>query len=214
VLLLEGGPVGTGESVRPLALNKYCQEVQLNAVTFDSWHERTCKLKCRCREASLYENNGSECKGPVLEFCQMPAILESLKDRGNSLSHARILLADDNSAILDHVSDMLGADYEIVGKVADGNSVCAAVEEFMPDLVVLDISMGERSGIEICRQLREQGYSGQIVFLTVHEDNDFVSAAIGAGGRGYVIKSRMSIDLETALKTVLADRIFISPPLQ
>jgi len=130
------------------------------------------------------------------------------------LSHARILLADDNTAILDHVSDMLGADYEIVGKVADGSSVCAAVEKFMPDLIVLDISMGERSGIEICRQLREQGYSGQIVFLTVHEDNDFVSAAIGAGGRGYVIKSRMSIDLETALKTVLADRIFISPPLQ
>jgi DNA-binding NarL/FixJ family response regulator len=50
------------------------------------------------------------------------------------------------------------------------------VERLSPDLIVFDISLGERSGIAIARQLREQGYSGAIVFLTVHEDSDFVSA--------------------------------------
>jgi DNA-binding NarL/FixJ family response regulator len=145
---------------------------------------------------------------------QPPTMLDSVKDPGKQLSCVRILVADDNTAILDHVSDMLQADYQIVGKVADGNSVCAEVEKLRPNLVVLDISMGESSGIEIAVRLRELGYLGEIVFLTVHEDPDFVSAAIGAGGRGYVIKSRMNVDLELAVKAVLSHRIFISPSLQ
>jgi len=128
------------------------------------------------------------------------------------VSCARILLADDNTEILDHVSDMLQVEHEIIGRVADGNLVCAEVENLSPDLIILDISMGERSGIEIAQRLREQGYGGEIVFLTVHEDADFVAAAIGAGGRGYVIKSRMSVDLGLAVKAALTHRIFISAP--
>jgi DNA-binding NarL/FixJ family response regulator len=127
--------------------------------------------------------------------------------------HARILLADDNTEIMDHARDMLQADYEIIGKVADGNLVCAEVRSVRPDLIVLDISMGECSGIEIARRLREQGYVGEIVFLTVHEDPDFVTAAIGAGGRGYVVKSRMSSDLGLAVEAALAQRVFVSAPL-
>jgi DNA-binding NarL/FixJ family response regulator len=141
-------------------------------------------------------------------------MLDLVENRGKQLSSVRILVADDNPAILDHASDMLQVDYEIIGKVADGNSVCTEVGKLKPDLVVLDISMGERSGIEIARQLREQGYVGEIVFLTVHEDPEFVSAAIGAGGRGYVIKPRMNGDLGLAVKAALSHRIFISPPLQ
>lgn len=130
------------------------------------------------------------------------------------MSDARVLLVDDNAAIMDRASDMLQTDYQIIGKLADGNSVCAEVKKLRPDITVLDISMGEHSGIEIAQQLREQGYMGEIIFLTVHEDPDFVSAAIGAGGRGYVIKSRMNIDLGLAVKAVLSHRIFLSSPLQ
>ena len=140
-------------------------------------------------------------------------LLDSVKDQSRELSRARILVADDNPAILNHVTNMLQPDYQIIGTVADGNSVCTEVENLGPDLIVLDISMGTRSGIEIAQHLRDQGYSGEIVFLTVHEDRDFVSAAIGAGGRGYVIKSRMNVDLKLAVKSVLSHRIFVSTPL-
>ena len=143
-----------------------------------------------------------------------PTKLDEMENRGKPLSRARIMMADDNTAILDHVTDILQDDYEIIGKISDGNDVCAEVEKLKPDLIVLDISMGERSGIEIAQRLQEQGFMGQIVFLTVHEDPAFVSAAMGAGGRGYVIKSRMNTDLGSAVKAVLARRIFISPPLQ
>ena len=130
------------------------------------------------------------------------------------MSRTRILLVDDNVEILDRVSELLGADYDIIGKVRDGGSVPSEVARLKPSLIVLDISMGDHNGIEICRQLHEQGYAGEIVFLTVHEDPDFVSAAIGSGGRGYVIKSRMTVDLNLALKAAILQRVFISPPLQ
>ena len=126
------------------------------------------------------------------------------------MSRARILLADDHTAILDHVSDMLKDDYEVIGRVEDGDSVYSEVKKLRPDLIVLDISMGQCSGIEIARQLQEQGYTGEIVFLTVHEDPDFVSAAIGVGGRGYVIKSRVNVDLRPAMEAALLHRVFVS----
>jgi DNA-binding NarL/FixJ family response regulator len=124
-----------------------------------------------------------------------------------------VLLADDNEAMLGHVRGLLESEYEIVGMVSDGNLVCCEVKRLAPDVVVLDISMGARSGIEICRQLRERGYHGEIVFLTIHDDPDFVNAAMDAGGRGYVLKDRMNGDLGLALKAVLSRHVFISPPL-
>jgi DNA-binding NarL/FixJ family response regulator len=130
---------------------------------------------------------------------------------GHKMSAARVLLADDNRAFLHHVEDLLQGSYQVVGMVVDGSSVCAEASRLRPDLMVLDISMGQHSGIEIARQLRREGYAGQIVFLSIHEDPDFIGAAIGAGGRGYVFKSRMNADLGLALKSVLSSQIFISP---
>lgn len=151
---------------------------------------------------------------PAFEGSGATKTLDPVRDRDKSMSRTRILVVDDNVEILDHVSELLGADYDIIGKVEDGAFVFAEVARLKPNLIVLDISLGDRSGIEICRQLREQGYAGEIVFLTVHEDPDFVSAAIGAGGRGYVIKSRMTVDLDLAVKAALLHRVFVSHPLQ
>lgn len=125
----------------------------------------------------------------------------------------RILLADDNPAILSHVAGSLGIDYEIVALISDGEVIIAEAERLHPDLIVLDISIRQVSGIDIALKLRERGYSGKIVFLTVHEDLDFVCAAIGAGGSAYVMKSRLGSDLLRAVEAALSDRLFISSPL-
>ena len=127
------------------------------------------------------------------------------------MSAARVLVADDNRTFLHQIVEMLEDNYQVIGTVVDGGSVCSEASRLQPDLMVLDISMGQHSGIEIARQLRREGYAGQIVFLSVHEDPDFIGAAIGAGGRGYVFKSRMNTDLGLALRSVLSSQIFISP---
>ncbi len=129
------------------------------------------------------------------------------------MNKASVLLADNSPAVLDCVTKLLAKDYEVVAAVKSGAPVLTAWPQFRPDVMVLDISMGEPTGIEVARQLRDAGCDSKIVFLTVHDDPDFLKAAMGAGGSGYVVKSRMSSDLLPAIRAVLSGKLFISESL-
>jgi DNA-binding NarL/FixJ family response regulator len=126
---------------------------------------------------------------------------------------ATLLLADDNPVILEHVRGLLvrNKQYQVVGAVTDGDSVQRAYSRLRPDIIVLDISMGDISGIDVAQDLLDSGCKAKIVFLTVHEDADFINAAMGAGGSAYVVKSRVSYELIPALDAVLSGKLFVSP---
>jgi len=126
-----------------------------------------------------------------------------------------ILLCDDNLVVLDHVARMLEKEksYNVVGSVSDGRAVVHEYLRLRPDIILLDISMADVSGIDVARDLRDSGCQAKIIFLTVHEDPDYVNAGMGAGGSAYVVKSRLSQDLLSAINTVLANKIFVSPNL-
>jgi two-component system response regulator DegU len=126
-----------------------------------------------------------------------------------------ILLADDNSGILDYVGKMLEKekDYKVVAAISDGGVVVREWLRLRSDVIILDISMGEISGLDIARHLRDLGCSAKIVFLTVHDDSDFMKAAVGAGGSAYVVKPRLSLDLLSAIKAVLSNKLFVSASL-
>jgi len=68
-------------------------------------------------------------------------------------------------------------------------------------------------GIEAARQLQRDGCRAKLVFLTVHDDLDYVQAALQAGGSAYVVKSRLASDLVTAVREALAGRRFVSPTI-
>ena len=129
------------------------------------------------------------------------------------MSRLRILLADDNSAVLDQVSRVLAKKYEIVAALKEGDVVVKECLRLKPDVVILDISMGEVSGIDLARELRDSGSESKIVFLTVHEDYDFVKAAIGSGALAYVVKSRLSADLVCGVEAAMAEKLFVSSSL-
>lgn len=131
------------------------------------------------------------------------------------MPRASVLLADDNSAILEHVTKLLQRDnqFDVVAALADGSAVMAAYTRLKPEVIVLDISMGEVNGIDVARNLRDAGCQSKIVFLTVHEDSDFVNAAMGVGGSAYVVKSRLGTDLISAISAVLCDKLFVSSSL-
>jgi DNA-binding NarL/FixJ family response regulator len=126
-----------------------------------------------------------------------------------------ILLSDDNSGILEHVSKMLEKEtnYTVVAAITDGAVVVREYCRLRPDVIILDISLGGISGIDIARELRAAGCRAKIIFLTVHEDSDYMNAGMGAGGSAYVVKSRLSQDLLTAIHAVLSGKLFVSPSL-
>jgi DNA-binding NarL/FixJ family response regulator len=139
----------------------------------------------------------------------------SVSCRGGRVHRTTILLSDDNPAILDHVGKMLGKEkgYQVVGAISDGRFVVREYTRLRPDVIILDISMGEVSGIDIAKDLRDSGCRAKIIFLTVHEDSDYVNAGMGAGGSAYVVKSRLSQDLALAITAVLSNKLFVSPNL-
>jgi DNA-binding NarL/FixJ family response regulator len=129
------------------------------------------------------------------------------------VSRLRILLADDNSTVLDQVSKVLAKKYEIVGALKDAQAVVKECQRLNPDVVILDISMGDVSGIDLARELRDTGCRSRIVFLSVHEDYDYVNAALGAGALAYVVKSRLSADLVSGVEAAMAEKLFVSSNL-
>jgi DNA-binding NarL/FixJ family response regulator len=125
-----------------------------------------------------------------------------------------ILLADDNAAILEVVSRLLrNHQCNVVARINDGADVVRESLRLRPDVIVLDISMDTLNGIDLARELSLSGSSSKIIFLSVHEDSDFVNAAMGAGGSAYVVKSRVASDLCSAVDAVLADKRFLSPTM-
>jgi DNA-binding NarL/FixJ family response regulator len=127
--------------------------------------------------------------------------------------NATIVVADDNDSILEHVVAMLEGDFHVVGTVRSAPTALNEIEQLRPDVAILDVSLGEESGIDVAKELRARGYRGKIVFLSIDDDPEFVVAAFIAGGTAYVSKPRMGNDLALAIRIVLQDRSFISRPL-
>jgi two-component system response regulator NreC len=123
----------------------------------------------------------------------------------------RVLLVDDNQAILARVETVLSSACVVVGTTTDGTTAVSAALELEPDVVVLDISLPGISGFEVAARLRTEGSSAAVVFLTVHDEEELVAAARQSGGMGFVVKPRISSDLLTAVKEAHAGRSFISP---
>jgi DNA-binding NarL/FixJ family response regulator len=107
--------------------------------------------------------------------------------------------------------EMLQATYKVLGAFSDGNSVLSDIFALNPDILLLDISLGDLNGFEVARRLRDRGSSAKIIFLSVHEDVEFVTASFDAGACGYVFKARAAEDLTKAIDTVFRDGRFVSP---
>jgi DNA-binding NarL/FixJ family response regulator len=122
----------------------------------------------------------------------------------------RVLLVDDNEAILASAAAALRPGCAVVGAVTDGRAALEAAGTLLPDVIVIDISMPGMTGLELARRLRQAGSTAALVFLTVHDDEEFIQAAEAAGGLGYVVKPRLARDLMLAIREAREGRPFVS----
>jgi len=127
------------------------------------------------------------------------------------LQKPRVLVADDHRLVLERVLSLLQSDFEVVGTASNGNELILEAERLQPDLIVLDITMPELNGIEAARKLNALGCMAKLVFLTVHQDSEFVQACMAEGALGYVTKARMTMDLISAINQAICGNFFVSP---
>ncbi len=130
------------------------------------------------------------------------------------MDKVRVLLADDHEAIVARVRRVLSADFDIVGAVNNGRDALAETQRLDPDVLVIDISMPVLDGLQAVSHLRSTNSRTKVVFLTIHEGQDFVAAALSAGASGYVTKAYLTTDLVPAIREALAGRTYVSQSIQ
>jgi DNA-binding NarL/FixJ family response regulator len=125
----------------------------------------------------------------------------------------RVLLADDHDILRDGLRALLAlaADIQVVGEARTGREVVAETERLHPDVVLMDITMPELDGVEACQRIRQRVPAARVLFLTMHEAEEYFFRALRAGAAGYVIKRTAAADLLAAVRAVARGESFLSP---
>jgi DNA-binding NarL/FixJ family response regulator len=121
----------------------------------------------------------------------------------------RVLLADDHRLMLQGIVRVLATeeDIEVVGFAKNGAEVLPRVREYQPDLVLLDIRMPLRSGLECLDQLRTHHPDVKVVMLTCATDDEMIEAAFARGACGYIVKSVNPLELPEILRRAVAGAV-------
>lgn len=126
---------------------------------------------------------------------------------------ARILIADDHPLVLESVKQLLEPNFSVVGTAHTGQEVLDEAKKLQPDIVLLDANMPGMSGFEAARKLKNLLPTVKIIFLTMLTEAIAVSEGFRAGAMGYVLKQDASDELHAAVKSVMANRRFVSSKL-
>ncbi|RZU39909.1 response regulator receiver domain-containing protein [Edaphobacter modestus] len=130
------------------------------------------------------------------------------------MTNTRVVLADDHQSMIAKVRETFGEEFEIIGTAENGDRAIDFVLTLDADVLVIDISMPGLNGLQAAKRLQKVNCRTKIVFLTIHEDPDFVAAAFAAGASAYVIKSRINTDLVPAIREAMLGKTFVSQTLK
>jgi len=124
----------------------------------------------------------------------------------------RIVVADDHAIVREGLKQILGAqaDFQVVAEASDGHEALKRVRELDFDVLLLDMSMPGKSGVELIKQVKAEKPKLRILVLTMHEEHQYAVRAIRAGASGYLTKEGASSQLVTAIRKVASGGAYIS----
>lgn len=125
----------------------------------------------------------------------------------------RVLLVDDHPVVRTGLRTITEVDAGIVvvGEAGSAAEALVAVRQLQPDVLLLDVRLPDRSGLEICRELKASRAGPRVLFLTSFADNPLVLAAMQAGGDGYLLKDNEPRDIVAAIRTVMSGGTMFDP---
>lgn len=127
----------------------------------------------------------------------------------------RVVVVDDQELFRRGLTMLLGVepDIEVVGEAGDGVTAVDLVVETMPDIVLLDVRMPKRSGLEACMRIKEQAPSARIIMLTVSDEEGDLYEAVKNGASGYLLKDSSIEEVAQAIRVVAEGQSLISPSM-
>ena len=127
----------------------------------------------------------------------------------------RILIADDHALVRSGLHSILEMepDLAVIGEAEDGHQALALAQEMLPDIVLMDIKMGDWDGVTATRRIRSSVPSTRVIVLTNHDQDELVFSSIRAGASGYLLKEVTSAQLANAIRTVADGFSLIYPSI-
>lgn len=124
----------------------------------------------------------------------------------------RVVLADDHVLVRQSLKALLDREgFKVVAEASDGQEAVRQVESMQPDIAILDISMPTLNGIDAAREIGRIAPKVKTILLTQHDEDEYISEALDAGMRGYVLKSQVASDLLEAIRQVSRGQVYLSP---
>ncbi|MDQ6935873.1 MAG: response regulator transcription factor [Actinomycetota bacterium] len=136
-------------------------------------------------------------------------------DPENDVEPVRVLVADDQELFRRGLTMLLGVepDIDVVGEAGDGVTATELAESLMPDVILLDVRMPKRSGLEACVRIKEQVPATRIIMLTVSDEENDLYEAVKSGASGYLLKDSSIDEVAQAVRVVADGQSLISPSM-
>lgn len=125
----------------------------------------------------------------------------------------RVLVVDDHPVVRHGLLALLRyePEFEIAGDASDGEEAVAAVLEYKPDVVLLDLRLPRIGGVEVMQQARAKGSTARFLVLTTYDTDDDITRALAAGAKGYLLKDASSHELIQAIHEVMRGNAALEP---
>src|SRR2546422_654785 len=126
------------------------------------------------------------------------------------MTKLNILLADDHAVVREGLKRLIEAegDMKVVGEAADGREALDKAMRLLPEVAVMDVSLGDMNGGDATRKLRQLCPGTRVLALTVHEDKSYLRELLDAGASGYVLKRAASEELIRAIRAVASGGVY------
>ena len=125
------------------------------------------------------------------------------------------MIADDHAMMREGIKQLLEFDgmVKVIAEASDGNECLSVLKTVRPDVLLLDINMPNKNGIEVLEELRNKRDDLKILILTVHNEVEYLVKAVDIGVNGYILKDSESAELKKAIEAIVNGENFIQPDL-
>lgn len=127
----------------------------------------------------------------------------------------KVMIADDHSLVREGIKQLLEFDgtIEVVSEASNGVECLDKLEDLIPDILLLDINMPEKNGLEVLDEIKKKEYDLKVLILTVHNELEYLIKAVDIGVDGYILKDSESAELKRAIQYVLSGKNYIQASL-
>lgn len=142
----------------------------------------------------------------------MIILRKEVEKMGDSI---KVMIADDHILMREGIKQLLEIDgnIEVIAEAGDGNECLEKLKMNCPDVLLLDINMPEKNGIEVLREIKNENLSIKVLMLTLHNEVEYLIKAVDCGVDGYIMKDSESAELKRAILMVFHGKNYIQPSL-